>query len=215
MHLLTAGSVLALLSITPAIAQTGNPAATAPATREQSPGVPAPGQTNQTDLGFARDAAVGGLAEVDLGRLAEQKSQDEAVRAFARRMVEDHTKANEQLTNIARGEQIPLPTELDPDHSRTQGLLANLSGPQFDIEYLRLQLQDHQRTAHLLAHQIGAGENAALQQYAMQALPTVLRHLEMIRDLMTQTAQQQPQAASAPPKASGLPTLQAPRTPKD
>lgn len=215
MRLLIAGPILAVLSVTPAIAQMGNPAGTAPGTREQSPGVAAPGQTNQPDRGFARGAALGGLAEIEFGRLAEEKSQSDAVRGLARRMVEDHTKSNEQLTGLAGREQIPLPTELDPDHSRTRGQLANLSGPQFDIEYLRLQLQDHQRAALLLQYEIGSGENAALQQYAMQNLPIILVHLDMIKDLMTQTAQQQPQAAGAAPKASGLPGLQAPTTPKD
>ena len=66
MRVLIAGSVLTVLSITLAIAQMGNPAGTAPGTREQSPGVAVPGQTNQPDRGFARDAALGGLAEVDV-----------------------------------------------------------------------------------------------------------------------------------------------------
>jgi hypothetical protein len=78
-----------------------------------------------------------------------------------------------------------------------------------------LQQQDHQRTAQLLEYEIGSGENAALQTFAVETLPVVLQHLAMVQDLMEQFAQQNVTAGVAPPKGSGMPTPQTPNTPKN
>jgi putative membrane protein len=92
-------TLLATLTILtpPASAQFGNPAGMDPGTCESAPGVPVPGQTNVPDRLFAALAAQGGMAEVELGKLAQQKSRNDAVTAFAKRMVDDHGNSNAQL----------------------------------------------------------------------------------------------------------------------
>ena len=145
------------------------------------PGVPAPNHANTQDRLFALLLAAGGAAEVDFGRLAEGKAQNEAVKQFARRMVQDHTKANGELSSLANAAQIPLPGELDPDQKDMRAKLESLSGAVFDLTYMQGQVIDHQKTVILLQWEIGQGQDAPIQQWASATLPVVLGHLEMAR----------------------------------
>src|SRR2546423_14058401 len=95
-------AALTSLVAMPASAQFGNPGGLDPGTRESAPGVPIPGQTNVPDRLFITLAAQGGMADVNLAKLAQQKSRNDAVTAFAKRMIEDHGKTNEQLTQLAK-----------------------------------------------------------------------------------------------------------------
>jgi putative membrane protein len=213
--LIVSGTVVAQVTHPPAAGPgIGNPAGTAPGTRDENPGKP-PRQSNLADRAFALTAASGGLAEVELANLAQQVSHSDAIKAFARQMVQDHSKANRKLTEIGAQQSIPLAHDLDAEHRQAQAHLATLHERQFDAEYLLLQQQDHQRTAQLLEYEIGSGENAALQTFAVETLPVVLRHLAMVQDLMEQFAQQNVTAGVAPPKGSGMPTPQTPNTPKN
>jgi putative membrane protein len=99
-------------------------------------------------------------------------------------MVQDHSKANRELTEISTQHGIPVEQELDPEHRKARAFLAALRGSQFDAEYLLMQQQDHQRTAQLLEYEIGSGENATLQAFAVKTLPVVLRHLAMVQELI-------------------------------
>jgi putative membrane protein len=158
-----------------AAAQMGNPAVVAPGTPQAAPGIPAPHETNNTDRLFARLAATGGKAEVDLGQLAAQKATATSVKQFAQMMVEDHSKANAKLAELAKA--IALPAGLDPDHQAVRDKLEKLAGAAFDAAYILAQIEDHQKTVQLLQWEIGSGQDAPLQKFAAETLPTVLRHL--------------------------------------
>src|SRR4051794_4599050 len=152
------GSVLCALLISPAAAQIGNPAGNDPATKEQAPGVPAPDQTNVQDRLFAQLLATGGIAEVNAGKLATAKALTGAIRDFGKRMVDDHGKANAKLADLAKQAGISLPQEADGDHKAMQDRLEKASkGNQFDGDYMRGQLLDHQKTVQLLEWEIGQG----------------------------------------------------------
>jgi putative membrane protein len=210
-----------LASLNPATAQVGdpkdlsigNPGGSVPGAQQQAPGVPAPHQPNQADRTFIIAASLGGAAEVELGKLAEQKSQNGSVKTFAQRMVEDHSAANSQLAKLAEADHV-IVDQPDPEHKQMQDGLAGLTGAEFDIEYLRVQVQDHQRAVQLLEYEIGSGEDADAQGLASKLLPTVFMHLEMARDILAQTSAQHPRIAAQPPKATGMPTPQTPRPPK-
>ena len=109
------------------MAQFGNPGGLDPGTRESAPGVPLPGQTNVPDRLFTTLAAQGGMAEVDLGKLAQQKSSNDAVTAFAKRMVDDHGKSNAQLAELAKQAGLQLPPEPAPDQVEVQQRLSTLN----------------------------------------------------------------------------------------
>jgi putative membrane protein len=167
-----------------ALAQIGNPAGVEPGTPESAPGVPAPHQPNTQDRLFARLTAAGGRAEVEFGQFAEQKAGNPRVKEFARRMVQDHQKANEQLADLAKQANIALPGELDPDHKAVRAELEKLSGGAFDVAYMQGQVVDHQKTASLLQYEISFGQDADLQRFAAATLPAVLAHLQMAQNIV-------------------------------
>lgn len=197
MRRLVSVSILLLLPVIPVHAQTGNPAGMLPGTSQTAPGTPAPRQTNQQDRLFVDQASLGGMAEVEFGRTAERKSQNDAIKNFARHMVQDHTKANDQLAELAKQIGVPRSGSLDDEHRAMQMNLEKLSGHQFDLAYIDGQVQDHQKTAQLLEWQIGSGEEMGLKQFASETLPIVLRHLQMAQDLKAQLTGAGPQGMSA------------------
>jgi putative membrane protein len=187
-------ATLSALGVAPASAQFGNPGGLDPGTRESAPGVPNPGQTNVPDRLFTTLAAQGGMAEVDLGKLAQQKSRNDAVTAFAKRMIDDHGKANTQLAELAKQVGLPLPTEPAPDQREMNQRLSTLTPTDFDVEYMRAQVTDHQKTVQLLLWVITSGQNADLQRFASRTLPDVLHHLQLAQNLVSQLT-----GAAAPP----------------
>jgi putative membrane protein len=200
LRLLASTSLTFMLAAAPVWAQVGNPAGMAPGTPQSPPGTPAPHQLNQQDRLFLEQAGIGGMAEVALGRLAEQRGQNAAVKDFARRMVQDHGKANDQLANIAHGVNVPVPQGPDPEQRTMQEQLEKLSGASFDVAYVRGQVGEHQKTSVLLAWEIGSGQDAELKRFAADTLPVVLDHLQMARDLVSQLTGQGPGLASATPR---------------
>jgi len=184
MRFIAAVTALVAWSIIPAYAQYGNPGGLDPGTRESAPGIPAPGQTNVQDRLFTILAAQGGMAEVDLGKLAQQKSRSEAVTAFAKQMVEDHGKSNERLAQLAKQAGVPMPGEPAPDQVEEKRKLSALGQGQFDAEYMRGQVTDHQKTLQLLLWVIASGENADFQRFASETVPTVLHHLQLAQNIV-------------------------------
>jgi putative membrane protein len=193
MRFLALIAVLSTLAAVPASAQFGNPGGLDPGTRESAPGVPLPGQTNVADRLFTTLAAQGGMAEVDLAKLAQQKTRNDAVIAFAKRMIDDHGKSNEQLAQLAKQAGLSLPTEPATDQLEVKQRLSTLNPADFDAEYMRAQVIDHQKTVQLLLWVITSGQNADLQHFASGTLPDVLHHLQHAQTLVSQLT------GSAPP----------------
>jgi putative membrane protein len=179
-------ATLTALVAVPASAQFGNPGGLDPGSREGAPGVSMPGQTNVPDRLFTTLAAQGGMAEVELGKLAQQKSSNDSVAAFAKRMIDDHDKSNAQLAQLAKQAGLPLPTELAPDQLDMRQRLSALNGAVFDAEYMRAQVTDHQMTVQILLWVIASGENTDLQRFASGTLPDVMHHLQLAQNLVSQ-----------------------------
>jgi putative membrane protein len=190
------------------------PGANAPGSREPNGAMPAPHQahSNSPDQIFLSRALQGGVAQVELARLAEQKAGSPSVREFARQMVADHEPANRTLRALAESDGAPAADQMDAEDRKTRDALSRLGGAEFDIEYLRLSVQAHQRMATLMEYVIGSGKDAQVQRAASAGLPKVFTHLAIARQLLDQTSMQNPQVASAPPRnVSGMPTPQTPR----
>jgi putative membrane protein len=170
--------LLMLVAATGAGAQTANPAGMAPDTPANETGRPPAEHANTADQLFVRQASLGGMAEVDFGKLALQKASSGSVKAFALQMVDDHEKANDKLIPLAKASGVPLRKNFDMDHQVMRTELAKASGNEFDVAYIRGQVQDHQKTAQLLEWEIGSGQDPRVRNYAMAILPTVLAHLE-------------------------------------
>jgi putative membrane protein len=186
-------ALFALGSSAVAIAQTmPNAGFIEPNTPGMETGQLAPNHPSSSDKLFIRQAAIGGRAEVELGKLAQQKGNAQAVRNFGERMVNDHSKANDQLMHLAKDANASIPKAPDPEHKRIHDELNKASGKDFDLAYLASQIQDHQKTVNLLLWEISFGQSAALTKYAADTLPTVMEHLEIAK-------QQYAALTSAPP----------------
>src|SRR5215831_11732090 len=135
------------------------------------------------DNRFAADAAAGGMAEVRLGELAQEKASDPSVKAFGRRMVEDHTKAGEQLQQLARGQNITLPVAVNPIDQARYDQLSKLSGPEFDHAYMQMMVKDHEKDVAEFQKEASSGKNPAIKDFAAQILPTLEDHLREARDV--------------------------------
>src|SRR4051812_31994572 len=94
----------------------GNPAGVSPMTPKRAPGMPTPHVPNDSDRLFVQQVGIGGMSEVENGRIASKQSSVDDVRAFAQRMIDDHSKANRQLAVLASSDHLRVPSELDLDH---------------------------------------------------------------------------------------------------
>lgn len=135
--------------------------------------------TAVSDKTFVKKAAEGGLAEVELGQLATQKAASEDVKKFGQRMVDDHSKANDQLKQVAEQQHIELPTEPSAKDKALKARLEKLSGEQFDKAYMHDMVKDHRTDVAEFAHEAKMGKDPAVKSFAESTLPTLREHLKL------------------------------------
>lgn len=136
----------------------------------------------RNDSNFLTKAAIGGMAEVELGKLAAQKASSDQVKKFAQHMVDDHTKANDELMKIASQKGATAPTDLDAEHKAAMTKLSALSGEKFDRAYIQNQKKDHIKMIDLFKNEARNGKDADLKNFAAKTLPTVQEHEAMAKN---------------------------------
>jgi putative membrane protein len=141
------------------------------------------GNLNTRDRDFVMDAAMGGLMEVELGRVAAQQGASDAVKQFGQRMVDDHSKANTELMTLASSKGITLPTALDEKHQKEVTKLSAMSGAEFDRAYSKMMLSDHNKDVSEFERQSTRGTDPDLKAFAGKTLPTLQEHLQMAKGL--------------------------------
>jgi putative membrane protein len=109
------------------------------------------GMMNADAQRFVREASMGNHAEIQLSQLAVQRAQNQDVREFAQRMIDDHTRAQNQLEQAVRQADLEMPRELGPQHQQIEQRLSGLTGNAFDREYIDVMVQEHQETIELLS----------------------------------------------------------------
>ena len=139
--------------------------------------------TSNPDKDFVMKAAKAGIAEVAEARIALKNSQRPDVQMFARRMIADHTKANEQLKTIAKEQGMELPNAPDDEELMHIKQLGALAGEDFDKAYIEKEVKDHQAAVVLFAHESDNGQNAQLKSFATATLPTLKEHDKMANAL--------------------------------
>jgi putative membrane protein len=144
------------------------------------------GKLSSDETTFVKDAAQGGLMEVQLGKLAQEKAGDEKVKQFGKRMEQDHSKANDELKKIASDKGVQLSTDLDKKHKTKIDKLTKLSGTDFDKQYMNDMVSDHKEDIKKFQRVADKGKDADLKQFASQTLPTLKEHLQLAES----TAQQ-------------------------
>ena len=140
---------------------------------------PAFAALSSADKTFATEAAHGGLAEVQLGQLAEQKASSPKVKEFAQRMVKDHTEANQELMQLSKTEKLNLPVQPDAKHKTEMNRLSAMSGDAFDTAYMQHMVQDHEKTVADFQKQAQSGTDPGLKSFAQKQLPILEQHLQM------------------------------------
>jgi len=165
----TFGVMVAVLALaaTPAIAQSKKAGATA----------------GSTDAAFAKEAAIGGMAEVELGNLAQQKASSADVKQFGQRMATDHGKANDELKQWASSKHVTLPSAVDAKAKATHDHLAKLSGDAFDKAYMHDMVTDHHHDIAAFKKESTSGADADLKAWAGKTLPTLEDHLKNAQDV--------------------------------
>jgi putative membrane protein len=143
-------------------------------------------RTAQNDSTFASKAAAGGMAEVRMAELAKTKAQSQVVKDLANRIYTDHTKANDDLKPIASKENLTVPTAMDAKGQAEYNKLNNLSGADFDKEYVNYEIKDHKEDIVMFQHEADHGTNADVKSWASQNLPTLREHLNMAENARTQ-----------------------------
>ena len=141
------------------------------------------GNMTSQDRGFIMDAAMGGMLEVELGRMATQQGMSEAVKQFGQRMVDDHSKANQELMSLASSKGITLPTTMDDKHHKDMTKLQSMSGAEFDRAYSKMMLSDHKKDVSEFEKQSTKGTDPDLKAFASKTLPTLQEHLQMANAL--------------------------------
>jgi len=135
-----------------------------------------------SDADFVKAAAEGGLAEVKLGQLAEDKAATQAIKDFGKRMTTDHTKADDALQAIATKENITLPAQLDSKDQAVYDRLSKLSGKAFDRAYARDMVRDHMADVAEFHREANNGKDSSVKSFASTTLPTLEDHLKQARE---------------------------------
>jgi putative membrane protein len=134
------------------------------------------------DHSFIVNAARSNLAEIATSRLALRESDTRSVRTYARRMIADHTKANAELTRIARAWDTTVPRRPSPQQRREAARLEALAGDAFDRAYLRRQVVNHRKALALMLLEASDGRVADLRAFAARTAPVVRMHLAMAKE---------------------------------
>jgi putative membrane protein len=131
------------------------------------------------DRKFVEKAAIGGMLEVELGQLAQQKASSAQVKEFGARMVQDHGKANDELKQIATAKGAQVPASIDKKHQRDMEKLQKLSGAEFDRAYMQHMVADHKEDISLFQKEAKSGRDPDLKAFASKSLPVLQEHLKM------------------------------------
>ena len=131
------------------------------------------------DKKFVKKAYKGGLTEVANGKMAKDKAKNDATKEVAERMITDHSKANDKLMEIAKEENLDL--------AKVEAEPANMSGDNFDKEYLTMLKKDHEKDIAMFekeANDSASKEDSDVKKFAKDTLPTLKEHLQMVEDAL-------------------------------
>jgi putative membrane protein len=172
------GAALALLALA-GCAQTQRAADTTVAA--------AKAQVNPTlstsDAAFMTTAARGGMAEVEMGQLAQRNGRSPAVKRFGQTMVSHHGRSNQEMVALAQQKQITPPSTIGAEQQRIYNDLAKLRGNAFDRAYAQAMVRDHQEDLRLYQEEAANGTDPDVKAFAARHVPVLQEHLRMAQRL--------------------------------
>lgn len=135
------------------------------------------------DAEFVKKAASGGMHEVELGKLAQTAAKSDEVKKFGQKLVEDHTKANEELKKAAKAAGVSVPEKMLDEHRKEFDRFKDLKGDAFDREFAKHQVKDHEEDIALFTRASKEASSADIKGFATKSLPVLKEHLEMAKKL--------------------------------
>lgn len=138
---------------------------------------------SKADIKFAKGAAQGGIAEVELGKLAASQAGSDSVKQFGQKMVDDHSKANAELIEIASSKSIALPKTMNAKQKSLYTRLKRLHGSAFDAAYVKAMKLDHQHDISEFRKKSSNGQDADVKAFAAKTLPVIEEHARMLGDM--------------------------------
>jgi len=182
----TVGALFVAITSTSALAQTDTSRTTA-APQDSAANAKLAGADRQ----FVERAASGGMTEVEMGKVAQQKAANDQVKQFAARMVQDHTMANEELKQLAQSKGVAIPPVASKDHHGGKDKLSKLSGAEFDRQYMAHMVSDHRKTVAEFKKASESAKDGEVKAFASKTLPKLQEHLaqaQSINDSVKSTA---------------------------
>ncbi|MCC2641763.1 MAG: putative outer membrane protein-like protein [Nitrospira sp.] len=141
------------------------------------------GAPMQKDAGFLMTAAAAQKAEIALSQIAAERAESEKVKQFAHRMIEDHTKASQEVSQLALTTGITLPEELSAKQQKAAGNFSQLSGAEFDRAYIKHEMSDHKKNVAEFSAQAKTLKDPQIRQWASATLPVLKEHLMIAKGL--------------------------------
>lgn len=138
---------------------------------------------DNTAQNFAEKAAMGGMLEVEAGKIAVEKATDPDVKAFGQRMIDDHSKANDELKSIASIKNMTLPTMLSDSQQKDLNDLREKTGNDFDKHYVNMMVDDHKDDVDDFQNAVDNLDDMDLKNFAINTLPTLQKHLVSIQEI--------------------------------
>jgi putative membrane protein len=180
-HCFSIGAATALLAGTTALAQMTQPRSVPQA--QQYPGT-APTDQDSADKAFVSRAIEGNASEVQLGQLAERKSQSKDVKQLAQKLVSDHSQMNDKwFKPVAQQLGVSEPKGPSKKDKKTMEKLENLSGSEFDNQYLTMMLKDHKQDLKQFQNEAKLAQDPNVKQVAEQGANIISQHLQMVEQV--------------------------------
>ncbi len=136
--------------------------------------------TTNKPADFMTDAAQGGMAEVEMGKLAAAKAQNAEVKKFGQMMVDDHTKINTEMKALATKKNVTLPADIG-SHKSTMDKLSGLSGADFDKSYVSEMVEDHEGDVKAFQKQADTATDPDIKVFTAKSLAVIKKHLDAIK----------------------------------
>jgi len=135
------------------------------------------GNIDDRTRNFMNEAAMGGMAEVELGKLAQEKATNPRVKSFGEMMVQDHSAANNDLKSIAQQKNSPLPADMGK-HKDHYDDLSKKKGSDFDKAYIKMMVSDHNDDIDAFEKASQNATDPDVKAFATQKLPILRKHLD-------------------------------------
>jgi putative membrane protein len=159
------------------------PGAANPSMNPQMNGMQTNGEASPVDRMFVKNALQGGIAEVQLGQLTLQKSNNDQVKQFAQKMIDDHTRMGDQMKPVAQQVGVAVPTEPSKKDKQIMAKLQALSGSAYDQAYIKDMVKDHKQDLSEFQMEASSGQDAAVKDAATQGSQLISQHLQMAQQL--------------------------------